>query len=645
MAYRAPESTIYLLKGCPCDPEYNNTIYFENKTQQWAYFRTLSVQSYTNQYYQRYERGYLRIQARADDLYGVNYMVFSNDPRFSALNLNVNDIRIFYCFVDNVEYINENTTEVHYEIDRIQTYMFDYTLGQCFVEREHTITDNLYEHLIEEDFAPQNYTESELYSEIYSHWVMKIDYVPNTQHGNQSTIISSWKRVNTDLQLTTSTINFRYDGSVRNDIPSAIYSICIPLLDNEAVNYASWLTTVISEIVNISGVVAGLKIIPYEMCGDAWSNNTAWSQIVPEADHPVLPYKDIDTVTFQKTLTNISLPTYFTDGRGSSNNYTPKNNKLNSSPYKLFKITNSQGEKQELMPEHFTYNHGTFKIVGCATPTPEITLIPTNYNGQSDNIDQRISNDVFPESVWSEDTAQRFITENRNKINMALLGSAITFAGGIGTYMALAGSTFGASLVSPMASNALMNVAQPGTPQLPVGNIVNEPIRNSLLKPHGIWEEKFGIKDRRMANIGTAGLASTVGSLLDLSKKRDSYGGKQSYTSILPLLNKFGFRIIYKCIKPYDARRIDDYFSAFGYAIKQLKVPNIASAPVGWLRPCWNYVKNTYTVILPREVDGVRYSVSAEDEEILQSIYNKGITFWMDGGEVGDYSLDNSPQI
>jgi len=51
-------------------------------------------------------------------------------------------------------------------------------------------------------------------------------------------------------------------------------------------------------------------------------------------------------------------------------------------------------------------------------------------------------------------------------------------------------------------------------------------------------------------------------------------------------------------------------------------------------RPHWNYVKNKTTNLVG--------NAPADDVNQIVSIYNKGITFWKNGNEVGNYSLDNS---
>jgi hypothetical protein len=77
------------------------------------------------------------------------------------------------------------------------------------------------------------------------------------------------------------------------------------------------------------------------------------------------------------------------------------------------------------------------------------------------------------------------------------------------------------------------------------------------------------------------------------------------------------------------ARTIDSYFDMFGYAVKYIKVPNRSS------RPHWNYTKTVGCVI--------KGSVPAGDANKICSIYDKGVTFWKSGDEIGMYNLDNRP--
>lgn len=74
------------------------------------------------------------------------------------------------------------------------------------------------------------------------------------------------------------------------------------------------------------------------------------------------------------------------------------------------------------------------------------------------------------------------------------------------------------------------------------------------------------------------------------------------------------------------ARTIDDYFSAFGYATNEIKVPFINN------RPAWNFVKT----------NGASFSgsIMLDDMRKLQAIFDRGVTIWHTN-DVGNYNLDN----
>ena len=76
------------------------------------------------------------------------------------------------------------------------------------------------------------------------------------------------------------------------------------------------------------------------------------------------------------------------------------------------------------------------------------------------------------------------------------------------------------------------------------------------------------------------------------------------------------------------ARVIDDYFSMFGYSTNRLKKPNRNG------RPHWNYVKTIGC--------NVHGSIPADDLRRICENYDRGITFWKNASEVGNYGLDNS---
>lgn len=142
MSMIVPNSDIKLLANVPLDNTYEHTIYFSTSTEQYNYFVSKAVLSLTAQSYQRVNKGTLRVSGAAESFYNCNYLMFRNSG--------FNNSRWFYAFITKIEYINNNVMEVTYELDVMQTWHFNYTLDDCFVDREHTATDGFFEHTITE---------------------------------------------------------------------------------------------------------------------------------------------------------------------------------------------------------------------------------------------------------------------------------------------------------------------------------------------------------------------------------------------------------------------------------------------------------------------------------------------------------------
>jgi len=124
-------TNVRLLSGVPFYNDYKDTRWFDTKAQQTAYFlnRTCpkSMQQVT---FQRFEdKTYIAVSAPIDDLRTVNYLMFQNAKTYD---------KWFYAFVTKLEYKNSGTTYVHFQLDVLQTWRFDYAFKPSFVLREHT---------------------------------------------------------------------------------------------------------------------------------------------------------------------------------------------------------------------------------------------------------------------------------------------------------------------------------------------------------------------------------------------------------------------------------------------------------------------------------------------------------------------------
>lgn len=122
-----PNTTIYL-----CETDLilgsGHQIMFANATEQHAYFQSKVKQTFSEQTYQRYGIGSVRLDINVEQVIStVNYLMFQN------LNYST---KWYYANILRVNYINENMTIIDYSIDSFQTFMFDMKLDyKSYIDR------------------------------------------------------------------------------------------------------------------------------------------------------------------------------------------------------------------------------------------------------------------------------------------------------------------------------------------------------------------------------------------------------------------------------------------------------------------------------------------------------------------------------
>jgi hypothetical protein len=137
-----------------------------------------------------------------------------------------------------------------------------------------------------------------------------------------------------------------------------------------------------------------------------------------------------------------------------------------------------------------------------------------------------------------------------------------------------------------------------------------------------------------MGTIGTLG--SAVQNVLGMiQEKRDHQFAPKTIANlsqadlIMLLAERMRFDFYNVTVKREMAKSIDDFFSAFGYAIHKIKRPYITG------RPVWNYVKTSGLVF--------EYApIPAQAKNEIINAFDKGIRIWKNPSQFGDLSLDNS---
>lgn len=510
--YIEPGTNIRLLKDVPLDTTYDHTIYFESTSAQSNYFMGLQKYNLTNYTYQRVKKGVARVGIKSDNLYDCNYMMFQNTSYGN---------KWFYAFITAVEFVNNECSEVYFELDVMQTWFFDYNPDYCFVEREHSVTDLIGTHI-----EPENVDCGE--------------YVFN-DYNRLTPVLAPLCVVIMISDNSTNPNGTLYDG---------IFGGCTLYAYNT--DDTSSIQSKLEEYNQKPDAIVGMYMCPVIATGQAIP--TGGLKLIYSKSSYTLP---INLKQINETMT--------LDG------YKPKNKKMYTYPYNFLSVSSGKSS-MNYRYEYFNNLTATFKINVPITMPIQVALRPINYKGSGSLTmnQETLVLDDYPMCSWNTDAFRAWIAQNSLPI---------------------------ASTVGAIGLSGLMGVAGVSFP--PLAGLAGVSAVTSLLGQ--------GYRASINADIAKGNINS--GNVDVSSGVKNFYGGRCS-------------------VSAEYAKMIDDYFTMFGYATKRCKIPNRNS------RPHWNYVKTVGCTITG--------SLPADDMKKICSIYDRGVTFWKRGSEVGDYSLDNT---
>lgn len=586
----APNTDIILCKGVNIDRNYTHTLRSNNLNDQYNKIIKYKKRIFPKNTYQRTNEGKLRIEALADDLYDCNYLIFQNKS-FGT--------KYFYAFIDSIDYINNNCTEISYTIDVLQTWMFDFKMMQSFVEREHSATDKFGENVIEENLGSGDLTIEQIQNFNFTNdYTILVYYIPqfSTTKAHKSIVdyfedivdmdgieTGYSKGVNADVtnlfvSTNSTTVGYHVAG-FRFKSPSYASSTLAVLIDDlvkggqDRIDGGSTILAVIQVPTDIFTACVNPTHQAVIDNNAKYSNNTSIKQ------NKDFKYKN----------------------KVSSVGYIPKNNKMYQYPYRQLMVTNNTGNTATYKWEDFKYDRAAgFEVQGTILPSAEVLLIPTEYRNLSKDYTAGLNLSDFINIPWSEDSYAKWWNQNKNGIAFGMLSSAVSTIGSISSAIA----TGGASEV--ITAGAISGTASAGS---------------SILRTIGQIKDAKNIPDQLYGQFGTSALRL--------------------------INNKLGYTFYDMGTDGETAETIDNYFTMFGYATKRVKIPNLFATdkttgqPLR--RPHYNYIKTNSCVIHPSGGINAKWGLNAADEEKICSIFDNGITFWDNLEEVGDYSVDNSP--
>lgn len=293
--------------------------------------------------------------------------------------------------------------------------------------------------------------------------------------------------------------------------------------------------------------------------------------------------------------------------------YVPKNNKLYCYPYKYCTLDNGEGSTQDFMYEYFetvpsatSSGNFSFYLYGCNYATGlELLVIPKSYKyngGDSVCSEYRMTQTHFPTGSFAVDSYKAYLAQKnayfpQEKAIMQRQADTNAVTSGLKGAVSGLESLGQGNLLAPLAgiTGALGGMANSYIDtSRDIQNAVTENMTINQIRPESPSIE-HGTPSSDI-------LFSTTG-------KR--------------------FYLYEKSITRNYAQMIDDYFTMYGYAVKQVMTPNMNA------RPHWTYVKT-----IGCNVNG---EMPASDAREIESIFDNGVRLWHNLNEMGDYSLDNSP--
>lgn len=582
-------SSVRFISGVPFLNDYNNVRWFTTKAEQDTYFNAKTdVHAMTATTFQRNEKGaFIKANCSVDKLYHANYVLFIN-PDFGN--------KMFYGFINHLEFVNIGTTNVYIEIDVMQTWMFDYSFKPSFIDRQHC-------KLWESDGSPVINTIAENldYGTEYNIVTESVQYPSNFIF----LVIVTSKAIGRDINGTILDDKPGYVGS-----PSPLYYYVVPIdrelkevparIDGKKtlpLHYMNQLFSVDTEIVN-----AIQTMYLTDWCGITFYDGEYRNQTISIPDKCHLEYINMPGGTvYDNAILHVFDTVDYFDGKELI--YVDKydglpaltESKLYMYPYTIYELDDLKGNRLTFKGEYVDGADIHLAVRGNVGYANRMSYELYNYNGS----DGRQSS-----------YQQAVIDTNPNDVPVVSSYLAAYMQGNKNSLMAMKNNTeirANAQMLHSFGSAAAL--ATSATPAS-VG-----------------------------AAIVTAG-AGIISRYVDIQATENTVNGYISdATNVPPSVAKMGgntsydygnglngIRVIKKQIKPEYQNIIANYFNKYGYKVHRVLMPNLHT------RAKWNYIKTVNATIIG--------NINNDDLKTIKNIFDSGVTLWH-VDDIGNYLTTN----
>lgn len=392
-----PSTTVRVCQSIPLDNTYTDTILFTSKSAQESYFASKTKKVYSGLTYQRLASNSstwaIFLEDVADYFYDCNYLCFQNGGFGN---------KWLYAFISDILYINENCTAITFEIDVMQTWLFNFEIKKSFIERMHVSDDTISRNVIEEDLN---------FMQRYEYY--KIE--PSGLFGGTSSDLS--KDYSSVVLIATSEDCDQDDevrgGEMIQNTYQGLKYIAFPIYLNpsaclEALN--EWLKKMNES--GKAGAINSISMVP--VTGLSMVKEDGWKYKAEVVDGV------IREKSYEINYTNLD------------DDYVPKNNKLFCWPYHFFTITTMDGQSYDFKYEDIIESDPIpgnaemkFSFKFAFGPNPTYFMFPQYYMKHENNIDYGVKLTGFPQCNWNFGVWENYYAQQDTNIALSMIASAL----------------------------------------------------------------------------------------------------------------------------------------------------------------------------------------------------------------------------
>ena len=379
------------------DPFYENTYLFKNEQQRTTFWddyynKIWTTQQFRNQYtvnrmyFIRPDQNIVRVPLGYIGVYNCSYIRFKN-PNYSSQEI--------FAFIREVHYVNDGMTEIVFDVDVMQTYIWGvhWHLRGTLIERMHTHDDTIGNNLVPENLELGEYTNH-------------------------------------------NTVRLIYDGQ-NNSGTSPVEVKCIVV----AATFDTQLNP--ARGMQITGSYTGLHYNIFEYstegvheCNDflerATSENKSEGIVsIFMANRYFMQEGDSINAYVVRCRKNTGDVSPSPNDTPSLDGYIPFNNKIWTYPYNFLYVTNGQGSSAVYQYEFFKSvdpeyrDYVSFQLFGDASCDPSMILVPRFYKNVGQNYNEKLTISGFPQVPYAIDSFRAWLAQSKGQIAVSALSAGI----------------------------------------------------------------------------------------------------------------------------------------------------------------------------------------------------------------------------